>query len=217
MSQSVETGIDWFELGCEITFEDAKFFLPDIIAKAKENRRFVRLGSGAVGILPEQWLKQYQRLKDFSTKEKDGKLLFGKSQGIILDALLQDQKVEADKSYSAMIKSLKKHTNIGEISPSKKFQGELRPYKNGSFMVEISPKRLLGGDALPMTWASARPSKSWPSYKKGSTSGTSNWEPRASSFPRVSYPTGIQRRISYPRSEGPYPCRLRQRSRRGYF
>ena len=146
VSPSVASGIDWFELDCKIEFEDAKFFLPEIIAKAKENRRFIKLGNGALGILPDKWFDQYRRLKDFSLKEKDGKLLFGKSQGMILDALLQDQNVKADKPYSDMIKSLKKYTKFKEISPSKNFLGTLRPYqKTGLSWLKSLQDISLGG------------------------------------------------------------------------
>jgi hypothetical protein len=53
---SVKTSIDWFELEGSIEFDDQSVTLPELLAAARRGDRYVALGDGSQGLLPEEWL-----------------------------------------------------------------------------------------------------------------------------------------------------------------
>ena len=126
---SVSSGVNWFGLDSEVEFEDLKIAAPEILKAARENRQYVRLAGNKLGILPKNWLKRYMRLQELAIKNKDGTLHFHNSQALILDALLEEQVVERDESYSKIVESFKNYKKLKMVEAPKAFKGVLRPYQ----------------------------------------------------------------------------------------
>ena len=55
---AVASGVDWFDLHGEIEFGEQKVSLRKVLDLQKEGERFVPLGDGTLGILPETWLQR---------------------------------------------------------------------------------------------------------------------------------------------------------------
>ena len=55
----VASGIDWFELRGEVTYDDQQASLPALLAALDRGDGFVTLDDGTIGLLPEEWLRTH--------------------------------------------------------------------------------------------------------------------------------------------------------------
>ncbi len=126
---SVTSNIDWFELAGECDFDGIKASLPDLLEAVRQGQKYVRLGDGSQGMLPEDWLARYAALAEMGVAEED-KLRFSPSQGALLDALLAAQpNVELDVGFRDFRKKLQAFDGVKPKSPPRGFQGKLRDYQ----------------------------------------------------------------------------------------
>ena len=125
----VSTNTDWFDLSANIEFGENVVSLPALITALRKKSNFVVLDDGSQGILPEEWLEQYQRLAEFGQFEGD-ELRFPKSQTMLLDAMLAEKEnVTLDQDFSALSQRLRELGGIEAGKETKEFQGELRAYQ----------------------------------------------------------------------------------------
>jgi len=123
------SGIDWFDLTVECDFCGMKATLPALLAALKKGERFVRLGDGSLGILPEEWLNRYRPFAGMG-EEQDGCIRFRKSQAMIIDLLLKDtEQVCCDEVFERLRNGLKTFCGIQPVDPGPLFRGVLRPYQ----------------------------------------------------------------------------------------
>lgn len=129
VSIRVESGVDWLDLdgGCRFGAEEVK--VAAVCAAARHGERFVRLGDGSLGILPEAWLEQFAALAALGATHKS-LLRFGKGQVALLDALLEGlPRVSVDRDYEALRRQVKDFSGIAPADPGAGFQGVLRAYQ----------------------------------------------------------------------------------------
>jgi hypothetical protein len=88
---SVTSGIDWFDLDGTCDFDGMTVKLPDLLESLRHGQKYVRLGDGSQGLLPQEWLAQFGALVNLGEAE-DGRIRFRPSQALLLDALLAAQK-----------------------------------------------------------------------------------------------------------------------------
>lgn len=131
---SITTGIDWFELRGEATYERADgstetLTLPQILAAARSGKNMIVLGDGTQALLPEQWLDEHGLLVALGKVEGDH-LRFKSSQAAVLDSLLtgQDQ-AEFDDRFAEARERLKAFDGIDAADASEGFGGTLRTYQ----------------------------------------------------------------------------------------
>ena len=67
----VTSGIDWFELHGTVEFGESTASLPELLAALKRGETTVVLDDGALGLLPEEWLKKYGFLASLGQTESD--------------------------------------------------------------------------------------------------------------------------------------------------
>jgi superfamily II DNA or RNA helicase len=126
---SVTSNVDWFELDGEFDFGGVAATLPALLAAIRKGERYVRLGDGSHGMLPEAWLKQLGVLADLATQD-DGKLRFRPTQALLLDALLASQpKVSFDDRFRKIKSKIESFQGVQPQGEPKGFAGELRPYQ----------------------------------------------------------------------------------------
>lgn len=126
---NVESGIDWFELHGTMKFGDREVALPDILKAIKSGSNLIQLGDGAIGMLPEDWLKKYGLLAGVG-KAQDDHLRFAKAQVGLLDALLAAMpEASFDTTFAKAREELRRFEGIAAVDPPAEFQGELRPYQ----------------------------------------------------------------------------------------
>ena len=128
-SLSVSSGIDWFDVDGVFNFENQQVPFPDILKAVDRGEKFIKLGDGTTGMLPEDFMKKFHLLPQMGTME-DGTLRFTTSQTLLLDALLQAQpNVSFDTKFKSYRKKLSCLNGIDPRNAPRGFQGELRNYQ----------------------------------------------------------------------------------------
>lgn len=124
----VKSGIDWFTLEGEADFGDTSVALPELLRGLRKGERFVKLGDGSTGVLPEEWLRRLQELADLSS----GGLRYSTAQALLLDALLsarEGMEVEKADRFRDLKESLAGLAEAPPAAEPRGFHGELRPYQ----------------------------------------------------------------------------------------
>ncbi len=129
----ITSGIDWFELDAAFDFDGVEAKLPDILAAVRKGSKYVELGDGTRGILPEQWLARYADLANLGDSE-EGKVRFKPSQALIIDALITEQasnqdQMRVDRKFSRFRERLRSLDGVKAKNPPRTFQGKLRNYQ----------------------------------------------------------------------------------------
>lgn len=133
---SVRSGIDWFELHGEISYETEEgetitIDLPQVIEAVRAGRNLVRLDDGSTGLLPEEWLADRGLLTTLGKAHGDH-LRFRASQVALLDSMLTEQTgVQVDERYESIRQALAEGASVEPIEPDATFQGKLRSYQRG--------------------------------------------------------------------------------------
>ncbi|MEX2672374.1 MAG: DEAD/DEAH box helicase [Phycisphaeraceae bacterium] len=126
------SGIDWFELHGEATFDNETASLPELLKALKRGENFVQLGDGSFGLLPEDWLERYAPLARLSGKHEgeDGRVRLQATQIGLVEALLTMMpEVAFDEQVARAREKLEAFERIEPREEPREFNGELRPYQ----------------------------------------------------------------------------------------
>jgi superfamily II DNA or RNA helicase len=127
---AVTSGMDWFELDGRVSFGSQEIPLPDLLDAARRGETTISLGDGSIGMLPEDWLRQYGLLADLGTSTDAGVLRFSRSQAGLLDSLLAAQPgSRTDAGFAKVREELRAFEGVAATDAPPGFQGELRPYQ----------------------------------------------------------------------------------------
>ena len=128
-----------------VTFGDEVIPLPALLQAARRGAHMVALQSGELGLLPEDWLRDWAVFGELGRVEGE-RLRFGSSQVGLLDALLRSRpQVRFDRAFEALRSRL---AGLGSDSLREvpEFRGELRPYQREGLAWLASLRELgLGG------------------------------------------------------------------------
>lgn len=126
----VKSGVDWFDLDGQLKFGDQQLELPQILQRI-QNGNLVQLNDGSMGVLPEGWWKKFASLLQLGqTQNQNKKLRFRKSQGLLLDVLLDEQDTTTlDAGFLKFRQQINRFQGIEPSEPADSFQGKLRPYQ----------------------------------------------------------------------------------------
>ena len=125
----VRSGKDWFDLEGGADFDGVVAPLPALLQARAEGRRFVTLGDGSVGLLPEDWLARQAPWLALGTPV-EGAVRFAVSQGALLDALLAAlPAVDVDARFAEYRRRLREFEGLTPAEAPAGFTGTLRPYQ----------------------------------------------------------------------------------------
>jgi superfamily II DNA or RNA helicase len=125
----VSSGVDWFELHGEVEFEGQTVPLPELLAALRRGERFITLGDGSLGILPEEWLKKIAPIARLGEVEGDH-LRFQSAQAALLDAwLAEEPEATFDEAFVRARERLHSFAGIAPLGEPPGFSGELRAYQ----------------------------------------------------------------------------------------
>jgi superfamily II DNA or RNA helicase len=124
----VRSGVDWFELRGDASFDEVTVSLPQLLEAIRRRQGTVSLADGSVGILPEDWMRDYAPL---ALGSRSGDFVrFARSQVALLDALLAERpQVSWDERAVAARERLRAFDTIAPLDPPGSFTGTLRPYQ----------------------------------------------------------------------------------------
>jgi len=124
------SGIDWLDLEGEIDFEGEIVSVPEILESLSRGERFVRLGDGSHGVLPEEWLERAGFLLALSPERREKALRFRPVHALLLDALLESEEhFRPDEGFVRLRERLRSFHGIEPVSAPPGFRGELRDYQ----------------------------------------------------------------------------------------
>lgn len=133
LSMYVSSGIDWFDLNLDLSFEGMTTSVEAVEETIRKNERFIKLKDGSYGVLPEQWVKRFKSAFAFGSM-KNKKLRFARTQVGFLDDLLNAADAATpDAEYRSIRERLRSFERIERVAMPKKFQGELRPYQRHGY------------------------------------------------------------------------------------
>ncbi|MBS0264361.1 MAG: DEAD/DEAH box helicase family protein, partial [Planctomycetes bacterium] len=125
----IKTGIDWFELSATVNFEGRTIPFPELLSALARGESTIRLDDGSLGIVPEEWMKQYGLLAGLGIADGE-QVRFSRTQVGLLDALLAAQEsVRFDAGFDDLRRKVKEFSGIGIACEPEGFAGELRPYQ----------------------------------------------------------------------------------------
>ena len=127
---AVTSNMDWFELDGRVQFGSQEIPLPELLEAARRGDMMISLNDGSIGMLPQDWIRQYGLLADLGTATDEGSLRFSKSQAGLLDSLLANQpECKVDAGFAKVRQELHAFEGVTATEPPPGFQGELRPYQ----------------------------------------------------------------------------------------
>jgi superfamily II DNA or RNA helicase len=125
----IKSGIDWFELSARVDFEGRSAPFPELLSALARGDCTVRLDDGSLGIVPEEWVRQYGLLSGLGISEGDH-VRFSRTQVGLLDALLAAQEsVRFDAGFDELRRRVREFSGIQPVAEPPGFAGELRPYQ----------------------------------------------------------------------------------------
>ena len=127
------TGIDWFDVKINIMFGEQSVKLKDLRKAVINNRNYVLLDDGSMGILPEEWAKKYSMLFKMGNVEKE-ELKVSKFHFSIIDEMyeqIDDDRIRHELEYKRNM--LQKFSRIEDIDMPEKVDAVLRPYQKSGF------------------------------------------------------------------------------------
>jgi superfamily II DNA or RNA helicase len=129
MMFEIKSGIDWFELSARVDFEGRTVPFPELLSALARGDCTVRLDDGSLGIVPEEWMRQYGLLSGLGLSEGDH-VRFSRTQVGLLDALLAAQEsVRFDDGFDELRRKVREFSGIEIANEPEGFVGELRPYQ----------------------------------------------------------------------------------------
>ena len=129
----VRSGIDWFEVEMSLSFGDEKIKTADWIRALRNKESFVKLKDGTLGMLPEEWLKQAQKILAVADVDKNGLQISKYRFNIIEDLFEEIDDLEIIKELKA------KKARLAQLEFDKKYpiplsiKAELREYQKHGF------------------------------------------------------------------------------------
>jgi superfamily II DNA or RNA helicase len=148
LSLKVRSGIDWFGLEGQASFDGRALKLPAILQAVAEGRGLVRLEDGSAALLPPAWVARLEALGALSAStSEEGQVRFAQARGPLLDILLSDLgEVETDAAFERLRTTLRTFTRLEPRPPPRAFHGTLRPYQcEAQGWLEFLRKAGLGG------------------------------------------------------------------------
>ena len=129
---SVSSGVDWFDLEGACDFDGQVVPLPQLLEALHDGKRFVQLGDGSQGLLPEEWLKRIAALVELGEAKGD-QIRFRPSQALLLDAFLAErqhaEQVSVDQQFAHVRQQLRSFDGVAPHAQPPGFVGQLRHYQ----------------------------------------------------------------------------------------
>lgn len=126
---SVASGIDWFDLQGEVTFDGATASLPNLLAAARRNEKTILLSDGSYGLVSDELIARVRRLAGLAAVGAEG-VRFKRSQVGLIDLLLSQQpEATFDATFEQARNELIRFERIEPAEPVGQFVGELRDYQ----------------------------------------------------------------------------------------
>jgi superfamily II DNA or RNA helicase len=126
----VTSGIDWFDVHGDVTFEDGSSLpMTSVLDALRKGAPEVTLETGDTVLLPDEWSRRFGFLARVGDRAENG-LRFTNRQVGLLDALLAAQpEVSVDAAFLRARTRLRRFERVEPVREPRGFKGELRAYQ----------------------------------------------------------------------------------------
>jgi len=125
----VTSGLDWFDVHAEVTFDGEHVGLPALLEALAKKRPLVRLADGSLGIVPKSITDRWQALALLGRVDGDH-VHVKRSNGFLLDVMLDERmNARADVGFTELRRKLAGAHAVAPRLETAGFHGELRPYQ----------------------------------------------------------------------------------------
>lgn len=126
----VASGIDWFDTSVRVSFGNQDVRLKDIQRALHNQSRFVKLGDGRLGMMPEEWIEKFSKF--FRTGEvHEQHIRTSKMNFSLIDELFEDEVLsnEVREEIGMYRRKMTEFEHITEVAVPKKLKATLRDYQ----------------------------------------------------------------------------------------
>jgi len=130
VAMQVKSEIDWFDTTAKVTFGDQQVRLRDIRKSITNKSRYVKLGDGTMGLLPDDWLQRFAHY--FRTGEiVEDSIRTPKSNYALIDELYEDEVLtsEVRQEISFYKEKVREFERIRSVEPPAALNATLRDYQ----------------------------------------------------------------------------------------
>ena len=130
VSIQVTSGTDWFDTSMEIKYGKQKASLKQLHKAIRNKSKFIQLGDGTMGILPEEWMKKIEAF--FQAGEPEEEVLkIPKSNFSQIDELFDDEMIsqEVKDELAFYSRAFSSSTNLKEVPVPQELNATLRDYQ----------------------------------------------------------------------------------------
>jgi hypothetical protein len=127
---AVSSGIDWFDTAVKVKFGEQDVRLKDIQRSLHNQSRFVKLGDGRLGMMPEEWMEKFSKF--FRTGDiQEGLIRTPKIHFSVIDDLFENEVLsqEVVEEISMYRQKLAEFDQISTVKVPKKLKAQLRDYQ----------------------------------------------------------------------------------------
>jgi len=126
----VKSEIDWFDTTAKVSFGSQEVRLRDIRKSITNKSKYVKLGDGTMGLLPDEWLRKFAHY--FRTGELvDENIRTPKSNYAIIDELYEDEvlTLEVRQEIAFYKEKVREFEHIRSVEPPLELNATLRDYQ----------------------------------------------------------------------------------------
>ncbi|MGC4091662.1 MAG: DEAD/DEAH box helicase [Polyangiaceae bacterium] len=124
----VDSELDWFELKGNARFDQQALELPELLDCVRKRQRLIKLSDGTLGVLPEQWIIDFDPLAAL-VNPKRPMLRFHALSALLVDGVLGQWAPASDRSFEAMKARVREFSGVAPLGEPAGFRGELRGYQ----------------------------------------------------------------------------------------
>lgn len=130
ISIEVLSGLDWFETGIKISYGKQQVSLKHLAKALRNKSKFVELGDGTMGVLPEEWIAKLSAYLEAGEVVEEV-VRTPKVNIVSIDALYEDEMLAAPlrMEIQRFRSKLEQFNVIGQVQVPDTFQGTLRHYQ----------------------------------------------------------------------------------------
>ena len=127
---SVASGLDWFDTSLQVRFGDQNVSLKQLQKAVKNSAKYVELGDGTLGLLPEQWIEKFSKYFRAGEVIKENirtpKMNFSEISELYEDEVLT---IEAREQLAYYQSKMSNFQEIKEIKVPESLNATLRDYQ----------------------------------------------------------------------------------------
>ena len=127
---SVASGLDWFDTSLQVRFGDQNVSLKQLQKAVKNSAKYVELGDGTLGLLPEQWVEKFSKYFRAGEVIKENirtpKMNFSEISELYEDEVLT---IEAREQLAYYQSKMSNFQEIKEIKVPESLNATLRDYQ----------------------------------------------------------------------------------------